>query len=85
MERSGLQGGQVRGVRGYADRQLRVQDTPLDPRNRRVSVIVEHLYKTTSLPPAVRELAGGKMPAGAAEAPAHADSGAPPAGNGNHH
>ena len=43
MERSGLQTGQVRGVRGYADRQLRVQDTPLDPRNRRVSVIVEHL------------------------------------------
>ena len=35
-------GGQVRGVRGYADRQLRVGDAPLDPRNRRVSVIVVH-------------------------------------------
>ena len=30
MERSGLHAGQVRGVRGYADRQLRVGETPLD-------------------------------------------------------
>jgi chemotaxis protein MotB len=34
MERSGLQTGQVRGVRGYADRQLRVAGEPLDARNR---------------------------------------------------
>ena len=59
MERSGLQGGQVRGVRGYADRQLRVSETPLDARNRRVSVIVEHLWRASSLPAAVRELASG--------------------------
>jgi chemotaxis protein MotB len=59
MERSGLHAGQIRGVRGYADRQLRVAETPLDPRNRRVSVIVEHLYKTSSLPAGVRELASG--------------------------
>ncbi|MEO5820906.1 MAG: flagellar motor protein MotB [Vicinamibacteraceae bacterium] len=59
MERSGLHVGQVRGVRGYADRQLRVSDEPLDARNRRVSVIVEHLYRTSSLPPGVRELASG--------------------------
>jgi chemotaxis protein MotB len=63
MERSGLYGGQVRGVRGYADRQLRVGDAPLDPRNRRVSVIVEHLYRTSSLPAGVRELASGAGPA----------------------
>jgi chemotaxis protein MotB len=63
MERAGLQVGQVRGVRGYADRQLRVTEAPLDPRNRRVSVIVEHLYKTAALPAAVRELAAGKAPA----------------------
>ena len=81
MERSGLHGGQVRGVRGYADRQLRVGDAPLDPRNRRVSVIVEHLYRTSSLPAGVRELASGaaRPPskdaavrrAAAAPAPAH--------------
>ena len=63
MERTGLHGGQVRGVRGYADRQLRVGDKPLDPRNRRVSVIVEHLYRTSSLPAGVRELASGAGPA----------------------
>jgi chemotaxis protein MotB len=92
MERSGLRVAQVRGVRGYADRQLRVQVSPLDPRNRRVSVIVEHLYKTSSLPAAVRELAAGQPPAGAAApAPAHQDSGAPtagaraPAGDREHH
>ncbi len=62
MERSGLQGGQVRGVRGYADRQLRVADEPLDARNRRVSVIVEHLYRTSSLPAGVRDLASGAKP-----------------------
>ena len=59
MERSGLHEGQVRGVRGYADRQLRVADAPLDARNRRVSVIVEHLFKASSLPAGVRDLAAG--------------------------
>jgi chemotaxis protein MotB len=72
MERSGLQAGQVRGVRGYADRQLRVADVPLDPRNRRVSVIVEHLYRANALPAAVRELASGAPKASAAPSPAPA-------------
>jgi chemotaxis protein MotB len=40
MERAGLNVGQVRGVRGFADTQLRVPDAPLDPRNRRISIIV---------------------------------------------
>ena len=75
MERSGLHTGQVRGVRGYADRQLRVTSEPLDARNRRVSVIVEHLYKTSGLPAAVRELASG----GPAKPAASAAAAAPPA------
>jgi chemotaxis protein MotB len=74
MERSGLHAGQVRGVRGYADRQLRVADEPLDARNRRVSVIVEHLYKASSLPAGVRELASGTAKPAAPETAA-----APPA------
>ena len=78
MERSGLHGGQVRGVRGYADRQLRVTDAPLDARNRRVSVIVEHLYKTSSLPAGVRELAtGGPATPAPSEAAAPAPVAAP--------
>jgi chemotaxis protein MotB len=43
MEASGLKTGQVVEVRGYADRQLRVQNDPTNPSNRRVSVIVKYL------------------------------------------
>jgi chemotaxis protein MotB len=81
MERSGLQAGQVRGVRGYADRQLRLTAAPLDPRNRRVSVIVEHLWRASALPPAVQKLAQGgadRAPAAGA-APAAAGTTAAPA------
>jgi chemotaxis protein MotB len=82
MERSGLPAGQVRGVRGYADRQLRSADAPLDPRNRRVSVIVEHLFRAAALPPAVQKLAqsgAGKGSAPPAAAPPAAASPAPAA------
>jgi chemotaxis protein MotB len=41
MEREGLKPAQVVSVRGHADRQLRVASDPLDPRNRRVSVLVK--------------------------------------------
>jgi chemotaxis protein MotB len=40
MEHSGLRPGQVRAIRGLADTQLHIQGEPLDPRNRRVSIIV---------------------------------------------
>jgi chemotaxis protein MotB len=40
MEGSGLTAGQVQSVRGFAATQLRLPDTPLDPRNRRVSIVV---------------------------------------------
>jgi chemotaxis protein MotB len=40
MERGGLHDRQVKGVRGYADTRLRLQDQPTDPRNRRVSIIL---------------------------------------------
>ena len=40
MARAGLNAGQVRGVRGFADTQLRTPDDPFDPRNRRVSIVV---------------------------------------------
>jgi chemotaxis protein MotB len=43
MEHTGLRSGQVSQVRGFADRQLRVPADPLDPSNRRVSVIVHYL------------------------------------------
>ena len=37
---SGMKAAQVEAVRGYADRRLRTPDTPLDPSNRRISIIV---------------------------------------------
>jgi len=43
MQREGLKKTQVAAVRGHADRELRVLTDPLDPRNRRVSVIVKSL------------------------------------------
>ncbi|MEW5994347.1 MAG: flagellar motor protein MotB [Candidatus Zixiibacteriota bacterium] len=43
MEVSGLYQGQVRAVRGFADKFLMIPDDPLDHRNRRVTLVV--LYK----------------------------------------
>ena len=40
VEQNGVAGSQLRGIRGYADRQLHFPKAPLDPRNRRVSVVV---------------------------------------------
>jgi chemotaxis protein MotB len=40
LERKGVDGAQLRGIRGYADRQLHFPKSPLDPRNRRVSIVV---------------------------------------------
>jgi chemotaxis protein MotB len=54
MEKSGLWAGQVKGIRGYADTSLRVADKPLDPRNRRVSVIVQHVWRDSDLPDALK-------------------------------
>jgi chemotaxis protein MotB len=49
MEHAGLRGGQISQVRGFADRQLRVPSDPLDPSNRRISVIVHYLNQTPAL------------------------------------
>jgi chemotaxis protein MotB len=40
MESGGLKSAQVRAVRGFADRHLRVAADPYDSRNRRVSIVV---------------------------------------------
>ncbi len=54
MEKGGLFKGQVHGIRGYADTTLRVAADPMDPRNRRVTVIVQHLFRESELPDALR-------------------------------
>ncbi|HLJ18518.1 MAG TPA: flagellar motor protein MotB [Bryobacteraceae bacterium] len=66
MEDSGLRPNQVTQVRGFADQRLRKPDTPDDPSNRRISVIVQYMSPPSAgesskeiannlAPPAVRE------------------------------
>ncbi|MFZ0522553.1 MAG: flagellar motor protein MotB [Candidatus Acidiferrales bacterium] len=45
MQESGLGESQVSQVRGFADQQLRKPTAPLDPANRRVSLIVQYVVK----------------------------------------
>ena len=59
MEGSGVRTGQVRAVRGFADTQLHVENAPMDPRNRRVSIVVRS-HASTNLDQAVR--AGADAP-----------------------
>jgi chemotaxis protein MotB len=59
METSGLRENQVSEVRGYADQKLRVPSDPLDPSNRRISLIVQYL--TADAPPVPSD---GKTPPG---------------------
>ena len=89
MEVRGVRAGQVRAVRGFADTQLHVEKAPMDPRNRRVSIVVRS-HASTALdqavraggdgtaasPAASRKVAGPAEVAAAAQAVVHA-SGAP--------
>jgi chemotaxis protein MotB len=43
MQQNGIGADQVTQVRGFADQRLRKADTPLDPSNRRISLIVQYL------------------------------------------
>lgn len=45
MQSSGVRSDQVMQVRGFADQRLRKPDNPLDPANRRISVIVQYILK----------------------------------------
>src|SRR4029077_5566122 len=45
MQAHGIRADQVTQVRGFADQRLRKPDDPLDPSNRRISVIVQYVLK----------------------------------------
>jgi chemotaxis protein MotB len=45
MQQNGVAADQVTQVRGFADQRLRKTDAPLDPANRRISVIVQYMLK----------------------------------------
>ncbi len=83
MQATGLHLGQVSQVRGFADQQLRVPSNPLDPSNRRISVIVHYL---DIVPPAELDVkSGGGEKTGAdkavAKAKAETPAGAPKVGD----
>ena len=46
MQASGIRADQVTQVRGFADQRLRKTDAPLDPSNRRISLIVQYIVKS---------------------------------------
>ncbi|MGC2298344.1 MAG: OmpA family protein, partial [Acidobacteriaceae bacterium] len=58
MQTSGLRQDQVSQVRGYADQKLRVPSNPMDPSNRRISLIVQYL--TVDAPPVPEGKPGGE-------------------------
>ena len=55
----GIRTDQVTQVRGFADQRLRKKEAPLDPSNRRISLIVQYLPKKPTDPAAKGEKAGG--------------------------
>ncbi len=63
MQQNGLGEKQVTQVRGYADQRLRKPDSPLDPSNRRISVIVQYLDKPVAPPEAASEKPAAAKPA----------------------
>jgi chemotaxis protein MotB len=66
----GLREGQLRTVRGFADSELRFPDQPLDPRNRRVSIVVRS-QSAAQIESAIRQgLAEADGPGPASPAPA---------------
>ena len=74
MQSSGLRANQVSQVRGYADQKLRVPEDPLDPSNRRISMIVQYL--TVDPPP--NPATGTSPPSAGPAAVVKGEAGKPP-------
>jgi chemotaxis protein MotB len=62
MQANGIRADQVTQVRGFADKRLRKPDTPLDPANRRISLIVQYIFKNDDDDGAKPAAAGEKHP-----------------------
>ena len=58
MQENGLRVDQVTQVRGFADQKLRVPKDPMDPSNRRISVIIQFNEAPPGAPPKPGEKAG---------------------------
>lgn len=60
MQQNGIAAEQVTQVRGFADQKLRKPDTPLDPSNRRISLIVLYLPAKSAAPVELESPSNGK-------------------------
>ena len=67
MEQNGLSESQITQVRGFADQRLRKPGAPLDPSNRRISLIVQYQEK----PPSLEKLQEGAVDGAASEKGGH--------------
>jgi len=65
MTEQGLRDGQLKGVRGFADTDLRYRDAPLDQRNRRISIVVRS-QMAAELDNLARDIKPSPDPAGGA-------------------
>jgi chemotaxis protein MotB len=81
MQNNGIRADQITQVRGFADQRLRKTDAPLDPSNRRISLIVQYMEKTSVDAAAAPGKEGGperaKAPEGKASGPPAANEAQP--------
>jgi chemotaxis protein MotB len=65
LQQDGVGPHQINQVRGYADEMLRVPNDPLDPSNRRISLLVQFLEAPAGTKgPETLDMEGGKKPEG---------------------
>jgi chemotaxis protein MotB len=67
MQSNGIGTNQVTQVRGFADQRLRKPDSPLDPANRRISIIVQYIAKEAEEEEKTESSEAGKPSAGTEE------------------
>jgi chemotaxis protein MotB len=62
MQENGIRSDQVTQVRGFADQRLRKPEAPLDPSNRRISLIVQYVTKNIEEEDATPDASGDRKP-----------------------
>lgn len=74
MQANGVRADQVMQVRGFADQRLRKPDAPLDPSNRRISLIVQYIVKNNEEEDATNAAATQESANGGSESRSSASS-----------
>ncbi len=78
LQQDGVRTNQVSQVRGYADQMLRVKSNPVDPSNRRISILVKNESESVPTLEAASIVNGSTPLPGAAQPPAPAIKGSKP-------